>query len=152
MKTLRILCWLAAAVLSTPALAQKFALVRDVDGVGNASMTTVGCDIVPGEGCGFLGGPSVGQRFILTYISYKLRFTAATKVTSVHYGCGTSIDYLPLGTVAQDDNGNVEISWGGVVRFPFSGGCTGFAGYERSGPEANHFVIRLHGYFAGPLP
>ena len=152
MKTLKLACLLAAAALSTPALAQKFVLVRDVDGVGNAAMTTVGCDISgPGQGCSFLGGPSVGQRFVIAYVSYKLRFTAATKVTSVSYGCGPSEDFLPLGTVAVDGNGITEISWGGVVSFPFGSGCTGFASYEHSGPDADRFVIRIHGRFAGPL-
>jgi len=142
-----------AAAIAAPAMAQKAALVRNIDRIGNANGQVFSCDGPP-SACQWNLGPvtSPGAKFIVAFVSYKLRYNAATKVTSVGFFCGPGVDYLPLGQATTDDAGNTEVSWGGLVTRVFDPGCAGGGVYEHSGPDVARFEMRVHGYFEAPFP
>lgn len=156
MKTLKVCCLLAAA-LCAPAMAQqKTALVRNVDRLGNANSAVFSCDVSASQQCQWSLGP-VGSpgaaKFIVVFVSYKVRYTAATKITAVGVFCGPGIDWLPLQQPpAVDDAGHYEVGWGGPVHRIFDAGCSGGGVFNRSGPLPDRFEMRVHGYFADPFP
>ncbi|UGQ44655.1 hypothetical protein [Massilia endophytica] len=156
MKTLKVVSLALAAVLCAPALAQKAALVRNIDRLGNSGSTVIACDANASQQCTWsIPGTSPGSvRFVTVFLSYKIRFNAATTVTAVGFYCGPSgIDWLPTPQPnGPDDSGHREISWAGLVTRLFDPACSGGAIYNGSGPQAEHLEMRVHGFFPDNTP
>jgi hypothetical protein len=148
---------LSASLVSGAVLAATTpALVRNVDRPGGANHTTLSCADT-GSGCTWKPPgpvPVPTPLLVVNFVSYKVRFSSATKVTSVAIFCGNpgGVDWLPLGNAADDGAGTTTISWGGPVTLVYNGGCTGGAAYDHTGPNALSFEMRVHGLFEAPFP
>lgn len=131
-------------------------LMRDVDRPAGINNRTFSCTDVSGAGCTWKpAGPAAGPApLVINFVSYRIRFTSATKVTSVALFCGPpgGVDWLPLGVATDDGAGISTISWGGLVTLVYDTNCTGGVVYDHTGPNALSVDMRVHGRTEAPFP